>query len=307
MNEKKTKVLKIVSVVLSIVISIALALSLIALTVLSVGREYFTSDEFNSMVDSTDLATMKFVHNGEKITLEKYVKKYVTENIEEHIKNNPLSNFTNFLYPFADSITDFAVDKALSSEYVNSVVKTEIHSMLDYFLYSDVDEAKQRIKDGITLENNVKLNPENAPTFEERVSAEVKIAVFKYIEEESGMSCDEIIVLISEKTVSDLKIISVVLFVLLVLVSIPKFPSIFFFLDFVFVGYKGHLYSIVVDIKEHFAGNEDLISYQFLKPLTDVLRSYADRAYDIGMIFSGLFVISLIAMYFIKKKKRKSV
>jgi hypothetical protein len=195
MSMKSKKTIKIISIILSVVLSVALSLSLVATTLISVGRDYFTSQEFDYMVDSTDLATMKFVYNGEKITLEKFVKKYVTEKIEDHIKNNPLSNYTDFLFPIFDSITDFTVDKALSSEFINTTVKGEVHSIIDYFLYSDVDEANERIKNGITLENNVALNPENATTYEDRIKAEVKLAVFKYIEEESGKSCDEIIVL----------------------------------------------------------------------------------------------------------------
>ena len=133
------------------ILSIALALSLVTTTLIGVGRDYFTSEQFDSAIDNTDLATMKFVYNGEKITLEKFVKDYVTEKIEDYIKNNPLSNFTNLLFPLADSITDFAVDKALSSEFINTTVKTEVHSIIDYFLYSDAQEAKERIKNGVTL------------------------------------------------------------------------------------------------------------------------------------------------------------
>lgn len=304
MTNKKRKILKVISAVLSVALSIALALCLVTTTLLSVGRDYLTSQEFNSMIDSTDLATMKFTYNGEKITLEKFVKDYVTEKIEDYIRNNPLSNYTNFLFPLFDSITDFTVDKALSSEYINTTVKGEVHSIIDYFLHSNVNEAKERIENGITLENNVALNPDNAPTYEERIKAEVKIAVFKYIEEETGKSCDEIIVLLSEKNISNLKTISLVLFALLLIVSIPTFPSTFLFLDFVFIGFKGQIYSCIVDFKEHFAGNEDLISYELIKPLTDAYTPYADRAYNIGMIFSALYVVSLIIMYVIKKKKQ---
>ena len=304
MTNKKRKILKVISAVLSVVLSVALALSLVTTTLLSVGRDYLTSQEFNSMIDSTDLATMKFTYNGEKITLEKFVKDYVTEKIEDYIKNNPLSNYTNFLFPIFDSITDFTVDKALSSEYINTTIKGEVHSIIDYFLHSNVKEAKERIKNGITLENNVALNTDNAPTYEERIKAEVKIAVFKYIEEETGKSCDEIIVLLSEKNISNLKTISLVLFALLLIASIPIFPSAFLFLDFVFIGFKGQIYSCIVDFKEHFAGNEDLISYELIKPLTDAYMPYADRAYNIGMIFSALYVVSLIIMYVIKKKKQ---
>ena len=304
MTNKKQKIFKVISVVLSAVLSIALALSLVTTTLLSVGRDYFTSQEFNSMIDSTDLASMKFTYNGEKITLEKFVKDYVTEKIEDHIQNNPLSNYTNFLFPLFDSITDFTVDKALSSEYINSTVKGEIHSIIDYFLHSNVNDAKDRIKNGITLENNVALNPDNAPTYEERIKAEVKLAVFKYIEEESGKSCDEIIVLLSEKNISNLKTISFVLFALLILVSIPSFPSIFIFLSLMLINYKAQIYSSINEFKEYFAGKEDLISYELIKPLTDAYVPYADRAQTIGIICFALFVTSLVVMCFIKKKKQ---
>lgn len=304
MAGKKQKIIKVISAVLSVVLSIVLALSFVTTTLLSVGRDYFTSQEFNSMIDNTNLATMKFVYNGEKITLEKFVKDYVTEKIEDHIKNNPLSNYTNFLFPLFDSITDFTVDKALSSEFINTTVKGEVHSIIDYFLHSNVNDAKDRIKNGITLENNVALNPDNAPTYEERIKAEVKIAVFKYIEEETGKSCDEIIVLLSEDNISKLKTISFVLFALLLIVSIPTFPSVFLFLSLMLINYKVQTYSSINDFKEYFAGKEDLISYELIKPLIDAYMPYADRAQTIGIVCFALFVISLVVMYFIKKKKQ---
>lgn len=303
MTKKKNTMLKIVSVVFSVVFSIALALSLMTTMLISVGRDYVSSNEFRYKIDNTDLSTMKFVHNGKKITLEKYVKDYVTKNIENHIQNNPLSDFTNILFPIFDSVTDFTVDKALSSDFINKTVKNEVHSIFDYFLYSNVDEAKERIEMGITLDNNVALIPENATTFEERVSAEVKMAVFQYIEEESGMSCDEIIVLISEKTISDLKTLSIILFLSLVIVSIPTFPSLFLFLGIALVIFKSQISSYIVEFKQHFAGNEDLISYQLIKPLIDAYEPHADRGGSTGIILLALFAIALIILYFIKKKK----
>ena len=304
MTNKKQKIFKVISVVLSAVLSIALALSLVITTFLSVGRDYLTSQEFNSMIDSTDLATMKFTYNDEKITLEKFVKDYVTEKIEDHIKNNPLSNYTNFLFPLFDSITDFTVDKALSSEYINSTVKGEIHSIIDYFLHSNVNDAKDRIKSGITLEDNVALNPDNAPTYEERIKAEVKLAVFKYIEEESGKSCDEIIVLLSENNISKLKTISVVLFALLLIASIPTFPSVFLFVSIMLISYRMQVYSFINDFKTRFAGDEYLISFKLIKPIADVYATYVDNAQTIGIICLVLFIASFVAMYFIKKKKQ---
>lgn len=300
---KKPNIIKIISIILSVVLSVALSFTLVTTTLISVGRDYFASQEFDYMVDNTDLATMKFVYNGEKITLEKFVKNYVTEKIENHIQNNPLSDYTDFLFPIFDSITDFTVDKALSSEFIDTTVKTEVHSIIDYFLYSNVNEAKERIENGITLENNVSLNPENATTYEERIKAEVKLAVFKYIEEESGKSCDEIIVLLSEDNISKLKTISVILFALLLIVSIPTFPSSFIFVALSMIIYKFQITSYISNFKERFAGNEDLISYEFIKPLTDIYITYGDKAQTIGLVCIAIGVASIVAMYFIRKKK----
>lgn len=303
--KKKRLIISIISTVLSVILSFALGASLVSLTVLSLSRDYLTSDEFNSAIDNTDLATLKFIHNGEKITLEKYVKDYVAENIEEQIKDNPLSDFTNILNPFVDSVTDFAVDKALSSDFVNDVVKNEVHSIFDYFLYSDVKEAKQRIKDGVSLEENYRLDPNNAPTFEEKVSAEVKMAVFKYIEEESGISTDYIILLLSEETITALKVISVILLILLAGASITEFPSVFVYLKFILLGYNITLHVIAKDFTEHFTGNEDLISHQILKPIIDSFQGYGDRAFTLSIVFTVISTILFIMMFIIKWKKKK--
>ena len=300
---KNAKIIKIISVILSVVLSVALAISLASATLISVARDYFSSQEFDSMVYNTDLSTMKFIYNGEKMTLERFVKDYVTEKIENHIQNNPLSNFTDFLFPIFDSITDFTVDKALSSEFIDKTVKGEVSSIIDYFLYSDADEAKDRIKNGVTLDNNVALNPENTSNYEERIKAEVKLAVFKYIEEESGKSCDEIIVLMSKDNISSIKTISFVLFALLLIVSIPIFPGNFIAVALSMFIFKIQLSSFVNGLKSSFAGNEDLISYQFIKPLTEAYMPYADRAQSIGIILLVISVAAFVVMYFVKKKK----
>ena len=300
---KNAKIIKIISVILSVVLSVALAISLASATLISVARDYFSSQEFDSMVYNTDLSTMKFLYNGEKMTLEKFVKDYVTEKIENHIQNNPLSNFTDFLFPIFDSITDFTVDKALSSEFIDTTVKGEVSSIIDYFLYSDADEAKDRIKNGVTLDNNVALNPENTDNYEDRIKAEVKLAVFKYIEEESGKSCDEIIVLMSKDNISSLKTISFVLFALLLIVSIPIFPGNFIAVALSMFIFNGQLNSFVNGLKSSFAGNEDLISYQFIKPLTEAYTPYADRAQSIGIILLVISVAAFVVIYFMKKKK----
>ena len=304
--KKKRIIISVISHTLSVVLSFLLGASLVSLTVLSVSRDYLTSAEFNSTIDNTDISSLKFVYDGEKVTLESYVKDYVAENIEEQITDNPLSNFTNIFNPLVDSITDFAVDQALSSDFVNNTVKKEVHSILDYFLYGDVKEAKQRIKDGVTLEGNYKLDPNNAPTFEEKVSAEVKLAVLKHIEEESGISTDYIIILMSEETISTLKILSAVFLILLAGVSITEFPSIFVYLKFVLLGYNITLQIIAKDFAEYFTGNEDLISHQMLKPIIDSFAPYGDRAFTLSLVFTAISTILFIAIFIIKRKKKSS-
>ena len=300
---KKNTIIKVVSIVLSVLLSVALCFSLVALVVASVTRDYLTSNEVDEVFNNMDLATLKFEYNGEIVTIEKYVKEYATTKIENSIKDNPLSEYTDFLYPFADSITDFVVDKALSSEYVNRLAKQEIKSVFEYLLYSDVEEAKQRIKDDISLEENYKLNPDNATNYEDKISAEVKLAVFKYVEEESGMSTDEIIVFLSEDTISKLKIACVVLFILLFAVSIPEFPLVVICASFILFGFKAAVCSLTNDFKEIYVGKEDLISHQFLKSLADNFTLYADRAGSIAIVCLVIFVALFIVIHFTTKKK----
>ena len=60
MTNNTKKIIKVISAILSVVLSIALSFSLVTVTLLSAGRDYFTSQEFDYMIDNTDLATMKF-------------------------------------------------------------------------------------------------------------------------------------------------------------------------------------------------------------------------------------------------------
>ena len=306
---KKNKTLmRVISIVLSFILSFALCFSLIGLTITSVTRSYFTSETFKSAIENTDLATLTFYANDQKVTLEQYVEDYVTENVEKAVDDSAVGKITDFLDPFLepilDPVTDYVVDKVLSSEFVNTTVKTEVNSIFDYILYSDVDEARERIKDGVTLEENYKLDPNNAPTFEEKVSAEVKIAVFKYIEKESGLTIDQLIVFLSEDTITTFKALSILFAVLLILVSIPEFPSIFVYLKFVFMGYTLSVNYLVSGFQERFAGKEDLISHQLLKPVIDLFVPYSDGAFKLSMVFMIISVALYIGLFIMKRKKK---
>ena len=226
MNKK----LKLISVVISIVISIVLVFTSVSAILLSTAREYFVSSKFQTQVQNTDLSSLTFIYDGKKITLENYVKDYVNTNIDDHILDKASPYYSDLWFPFADALTDYTVDKVFSSEYVNRLVKDEFKEIINYFLHSSVPEAKQRIKDGITLDLNQQLNPDNAKDYEEKISLQVKLAVLKSIEEETGRSCDKIIVLLSEKTASLFRTISIILGVVLALLNIKNLINIFIYL-----------------------------------------------------------------------------
>ncbi len=306
--KKNRTLIRIISIVLSVVLSVALCFSLLGLTITGVSRSYLTSETFKSTIVNTDLATLTFYANDQKVTLEQYVKNYVTENVEKAVDDSAFGKYTDFLDPFLDPIidpvTDYVVDKVLSSEFVNTTVKTEVNSIFDYILYSDVKEAKERIKDEVALEENYRLDPNNAPTFEEKVSAEVKIAVFKYIEKESGLTIDQLIVLLSEDTISTFKVLSILFAVLLIFVAIPEFPSVFVYLKFILLGYSLVINSLTSGFQERFAGKEDLISHQLLKPVIDLFVPYSDSAFKLSIAFMVISWILYIVFFIIKRKKK---
>ncbi len=304
--KKYAKPYKIVSIILSVVICICLAVSLFCATVISGAKVYLISDEFDAQIESMDLSSLTFVHNGEKITLDKYVKNYVSKEIENYVRNNPLSDFTNLLYPFAGTITDHAVDQLLSSDYVNKAVKSQIHSIVDYFIYdADVDDAKERIEKGITLETNPEFNSDNASSFEEKVEIEVKKAVFQYIEAESGLTCDQIIILVSFETVDALMTICRVLTLLLALINIPYLWTALLYFGISANIYSALLYILEFKFNEKFREMSDLVSYQFLKPIMDAYVPYGEKASLYGTICIVVAVAIFIVVKVINKKKEQ--
>ena len=294
---------KLISVGLSVVISVILVFTSMTSILLSATREYFISSKFQTQIENTDLASLTFIHNGNKITLEEYVKDYVNTNIDKHVLDKAYPYYSDLWFPFADALTDYTVDKVFSSEYVNRLVKDEVKEIFDYFLHSSVVEAKQRIKDGVTLDEIPQLNPENASNYEEKISAQVKLAVLKSVEEETGTSCDKIIVLFAEKTASSFKIISVILGILLLLINVKNLINIFVYLGVVFCGCSGIITYIQNSFEAHFEGMKDLITYEFLKPVVEVYSQYADKGITYGIICVVIFVVLTVVFRAFKKNK----
>lgn len=297
------KSFKFISILLSVILSIALIFTSVATILLSTGREYLNSSKFDTQVENTDLASLTFIYNGEKITLEDYVKDYVNTNIDNIVLDKGGQYYSDLWFPFADALTDFTVDKVFSSEYVNTLVKDEFKGIVDYFLHSNVSEAKQRIKDGVTLQENPQLDPENTSKYEEKISAQVKLEVLKFIEEETGMTCDEIIVLLSEKTASTFKTISIILGIILLLLNIKTILNIFIYLGVVFCGCGGVIAYIQNSFEKRFEGMTDLITYEFLKPVMNEYVPYIEKGITYGIICFVLFAVLTVVFRIFKRNK----
>ena len=295
---------KIISVVFSIIISIVLIFTSVSAILLSATREYFVSSKFNLQIQNTDLSSLTFIYNGKKITLENYVKDYVNTNIDDHILDKASPYYSDLWFHFADDLTDYTVDKVFSSEYINRLVKDEFKEIINYFLHSSVDEAKQRIKDGITLDLNPQLNPDNAKDYEEKISLQVKLAVLQSIEEETGTSCDKIIVILSEKTASLFRTISIILGVILLLLNIKKLLNILIYLGIVFCGCGGVITYLQNSFEAHFEGMKDLITYEFMQPVVNEYTQYAENGITYGIICIVIFVALTVAFRVIKKNKQ---
>lgn len=333
MNKTLSLILHIISAVLSVILSVALLFSFLGATLIGVGREYLTSGEFNSLIDNMDLPGLTFTKDGEKLTLKEYAQSYAEEYTEKYIQENtktPLFSLDDFSlgdFPLGDfslsditnsitdsikdifsidefSVTDYAVDKFLNSKVIETAIKTEVHSIIDYFLYSDPDEARERLDNGITLQNNPELNVDNAETFEEKISIKIKLFVLEFIESTTGVSCDKIIILLSEETALKLKNISLGLSIALIIVNIRNIFNAFAYLGAVSLTYSGVITLVQNKFEEFHQGKQDLVSYKFLKPLLDTYTPYSQKALTYGLVLLALFILAIIILVIIKKKKK---
>ncbi len=301
--KKYEKVYKITSLILSVLLCVALAVSLLGATLISVGREYLSSQKFDAQIERMDLSSLTFSHNGEEITLDKFVKDYLSNNIEGQINDSVLGGIANLLNPFTGQITDFVVDQTLSSAQVNKAVKTQVKGIVSYLLYSDVDAAMERIKNGITLDTNPEFNSDNASTYEEKVNIEVKKVVFQYVESESGYSIDQIIIFISENTVKTFKTISAILAIVIILLNLPQS-----WYSLVYFGVALNVYSAIMYVIEYkfnvaYKEKGNLVSYKFLKPIMDAYQPYGEKAFIYGMVALVIGVVLIVAIKVVSDKK----
>lgn len=277
--DKKTVslILKIAKITLSVILTVVATVSMLGATLINVARDYLASEQFQTQIDTTDLSTVKFMVNGEKITVVEFARAKVSDYLEDKMPS---------YFPFGN----YAVDAVVTPELVNTVVKTEVYDLVDYFLNTSVDDAKYRIENGINIAENEELNPENAETTEEAISIYARSMVLQSIENAAGMSTDGLIILVSEETVSKLVTLAVVLLVVLVAINIRTI-----FNTLLYGGVMGLLYGTVIKVAQSKfdkmnTGMEDLVGYVFLKPLADTYSSNAVIGFIVGIILIALFV-----------------
>ena len=167
-----------------------------------------------------------------------------------------------------------------------------------------MNEAKLRIENGVTLQENPSLNPENANSFAEEMSIKIKLFVFEFIEDITGISTEKIIVLLSEETAIKLKNISICLAVALVIVNVRRIYNIFAYFSAVLLPYSGVITLLQNKFEEFHIGKQDLVSYQFIKPLMDCYSPYSQKALICGLVFLGFFILAIIISLIIKKNKK---
>lgn len=291
--DKKTisLIIKILKITTSVVLCVTATVSMLGATLISVARDYLESEEFHNQIDSTDLGTVKFLVNNEKVT----VNDYARELIADYLKDKMPSYF-----PFQN----YAVDAVISSQAISTAVKNEVYNLVDYFLNSNVKDAEYRIENGVTIQNNEEFNIDNAKTVEEAISIYARKFVLQSIENVSGMSTDKLIILISEQTVSKLITLAVILLVILVAINITTIFNLL-----LYGGFVGVLYGAVIKIAQNKfdqwnAGMEDLVGYVFLKPLADAYSPNATTGFIVGIILIALFVgVYFLFKNFVNKDK----
>ena len=296
MDKKTVKlILKILKIAISVVLCIAATVSMLGATLINVAREYLQSEQFTEQIETTDLSSVKFVVNNSKIT----VLDFVRAKASDYLENQMPSSF----FPFGN----YAVDKIVTPELVNSVIKTEVYNLLDYFLNTTVEEAEYRIENNITIQNNEEFNVENAQTIDEAISIYARGFVLQSIENVSEMSTDKLIILISKETVSKLVTLAVVLMVVLVVINITTIFNLL-----LYGGFVGLIYGIVIKVAQGKfdqwnAGLEDLVGYVFLKPLADAYSGNATIGIIVGVILVALFVgVYLLFKNFVNKKPEEN-
>lgn len=293
MGEKKNDLaLKVLLKILSVFLALVFLISTLGTVAITGVRHFFGDGEFRSLVNETDLNEVKFTSNGKTYTASDYVYEAVAEVMPDSVKN-----YTGILNSLFGKTANIVVKDLISSDTVNSIIKTTMMDCVDYYLNSDVNEAKERLKSETQIVDNAKAY-ENVKTVDGAIRVYVRSFIINTIENTSGISSDQIIVLLSENTAKILTAAAVISAVLLILCNLG------FLFDLLFhFGSASLLFGIVVKVLQgKFESSQEdktLIGYQMLKPLVD---SFSPNA-TAGIIIGILLIAAFFALFIFYKAK----
>ena len=195
MGEKKNDLaLKVLLKILSVFLALVFLISTLGTVAITGVRHFFGDGEFRSLVNETDLNEVKFTSNGKTYTASDYVYEAVAEVMPDSVKN-----YSGILNSLFGKTANIVVKDLISSDTVNSIIKTTMMDCVDYYLNSDAKEAKERLKSETQVVDNAKAY-ENVKTVDGAIRVYVRSFIINTIENTSGISSDQIIVLLSENT-----------------------------------------------------------------------------------------------------------
>lgn len=293
MGEKKNDLaLKVLLKILSVFLALVFLIATLGTVAITGVRHFFGDGEFRSLVNETDLNEVKFTSNGKTYTASDYVYEAVAEVMPSAVKN-----YSGILNSLFGNTANLMLKDLISSDTVNSIIKTTMMDCVDYYLNSDAKEAKERLKSETQIVDNAKAY-ENVKTVDGAIRVYVRSFIINTIENTSGISSDQIIVLLSENTAKILTAAAVISAVLLILCNLG------FLFDLLFhFGSASLLFGIVVKVLQgKFESSQEdktLIGYQMLKPLVD---SFSPNA-TAGIIIGILLIAAFFALFIFYKAK----
>ena len=295
-NEKANgSLLKAMLKVLSLFLTVVFLLSTLGAVAITGVRHFFGDGEFRKLVNETDLNAVKFTSNGKTYTASDYVYEAVAELMPSTVKN-----YSNILDSIFGNMSNRMLKDIISSDTINSIVKSTMMDCVDYYLNSDVKAAKERLNSETQVVDSAKAY-ENVKTVDGAIRIYVRSFIINTIENTSGISSDQIIVLLSKNTANALTAAAVISGILLVICNLGCIFDLL--LHF---GGASLLFGIVIKVLQgKFESSQEdktLIGYQMLKPLVDSFSSNAAA----GIILGILMILSFFALLVFFKSKDKA-
>lgn len=295
---KKTNslVLKVLLKIVSVFLTVVFLLSTLGAVAITGVRHFFGGGEFQTLVNETDLNEVKFTTGGKTYTPSDYIYEAVAEAMPSVVKS-----YSNLLSSIFGSTVNMKLKELISSDTVNSIIKTTVTECVDYYLNSDVKAAKERLKEENVV-NNAK-NYENVKTVEQAVKVYVRSYIINTVENKSGVSSDLIIVLLSKNTANLLVVLAFVSAILLIICNLGCIFEIG--LHF---GASSLAFGVVIKVLqgkfESSQTDKTLIVYRLFHPLVDSFSPNATAGIVCGILLIAVFCIYCCFRIYSKIKQK---